>query len=124
MQITGPTLSKGSNPTLPIMILVLKLDSLEEIKNKVNQKINENNKQTLEESNAYSLFAYAIRSQVTRDYYLRRLRIFFTYINLQPHSTIEERCNYFADMGINDPTWAFNCIVRLLQYQKERDENN
>ena len=33
-----------------------------------------------EESNAYSLFVYAIRSQVTRDYYLRRLRIFFNYI--------------------------------------------
>jgi hypothetical protein len=37
---------------------------------------------------------------------------------------MEERCNYFADMGINDPTWAFNYIVRLLQYQKERVENN
>ena len=48
--------------------------------------------QTLEESNAYSLFVYAIRSQVTRDYYLRRLRIFFNYINLQSDSTIEERC--------------------------------
>ncbi len=78
----------------------------------------------MEESNAYSLFAYLIRSQVTRDYYLRRLRIFFTHINLQPHSKIEERCNYFTDMGINNLTWAFNYIVRLLQYQKERDENN
>jgi len=27
----------------------------------------------IEESNAYSLFLYAVRSQVTRDYYLRRL---------------------------------------------------
>ncbi len=38
--------------------------------------------QTLEEPNAYSLFVYAIRSQVTRDCYLR-LRIFFNYINLK-----------------------------------------
>jgi hypothetical protein len=53
--------------------------------------------QTLEESNAYSLFVYAIRSQVTRDYYLRRLRIFFNYINLQSDFTIEERGNYFAN---------------------------
>ena len=30
------------------------------------------------ESNAYSLFIYAVRSQITRDYYLRRLRIFLT----------------------------------------------
>ncbi len=60
--------------------------------------------QTLEESNAYSLFVYAIRSQVIRDYYLRRLRIFFNHLNVQPDSKSEERCNYFAEMGINDLT--------------------
>ena len=50
-----------------------------------------------EESSAYSLFVYAIRSQVTRDYYLRRLRIFFNYIGLFPEGgTMEERCNLFA----------------------------
>ena len=78
--------------------------------------------QSLEESNAYSLFVYAIRSQVTRDYYLRRLKIFFNYINLQSDGTMEERCNYFADKGTKDPKWAFNCIIRFLQYQKERVE--
>jgi hypothetical protein len=76
----------------------------------------------LEESNAYSLFVYAIRSQVTRNYYLRRLRIFFNHINLEPDETIEQRCNYFADKGINDPNWAFNSILRFLQFQKERVE--
>jgi hypothetical protein len=75
--------------------------------------------QSLEESNAYSLFVYAIRSQVTRDYYLRRLKIFFNYINLEYEKTMEERCNYFADKGTKDPNWAFNCIVRFLQYQKK-----
>ena len=78
--------------------------------------------QSLEESNAYSLFVYAIRSQVTRDYYLRRLRIFFNYIDLQPDKTIEERCNCFADKATNDPTWAFNSIIRFLQFQKDRVE--
>jgi hypothetical protein len=47
-------------------------------------------KQNLQETNAYSLFVYAIRSQVTRDYYLRRLRIFFNHINLEPDLTMEE----------------------------------
>ena len=74
--------------------------------------------QTHEESNAYSLFVYAIRSQVTRDYYLRRLKIFFNHINLEPDKIMEQRCNYFADKATNDPTWAFNCIVRFLQFQK------
>jgi hypothetical protein len=78
--------------------------------------------QSFEESNAYSWFVYAVRSQVTRDYYLRRLRIFFNYINLQSDLTIEQRCNYFASKGTNDPTWAFNCIVRFLQFLKERVE--
>jgi hypothetical protein len=44
--------------------------------------------QSLEESNAYSLFVYAVRSQVTRDYYLRRLRIFFNYLGLKSDQTI------------------------------------
>ena len=58
------------------------------------------------QSDAYSLFVYAIRSQVTRDYYLRRLKIFFNYIDLLPEGTIEERCNLFATKSIGDPTWA------------------
>ena len=73
---------------------------------------------------AYSLFVYAVRSQVTSDYYLRRLRIVFNYIDLQTDLTMEVRCNYFANKRINDPTWTFNCIVRFLQFQKEKVENN
>jgi hypothetical protein len=79
--------------------------------------------QTYEESNAYSLFVYAFRSQVTRDYYLRRLRIFFNYINFELDKTMEQRCKWFVDKGSNDPTWAFNSILRFLQFQKERVEN-
>jgi hypothetical protein len=45
---------------------------------------------SFEKSNAYSLFVYAIRSQVTRDYYLRRLKIFFNHIDLEPDKSIEE----------------------------------
>lgn len=79
--------------------------------------------QSLEESNAYSLFVYAIRSQVTKDYYLRRSRILFNYLDLISDQTIQEKCNFFANKGTNDPSWAFNCIVRFLQFQKERVEN-
>ncbi|HLN35646.1 MAG TPA: hypothetical protein VK250_10270 [Nitrososphaeraceae archaeon] len=76
--------------------------------------------QNYEGSNAYSLFVYAIRSEVTRDYYIRRLRILFNYINLESNKTIEERCNYFARKGTKDPNWAFNCVVKFWQYQEER----
>jgi hypothetical protein len=55
----------------------------------------------IEESDAYSMFVYAVRSQVTRDYYLRRLRIFFNHINLLPSRTMEERCNFFAEKALS-----------------------
>jgi hypothetical protein len=75
-----------------------------------------------EESDAYSLFLYAIRSEITRDYYLRRLRIFFNYLNLLPDRTMKERCNEFASSGLKDPSWAFHCIIRFMQFQRERVE--
>ena len=69
-------------------------------------------------------YLYMQLNHKLHDYYLRRLRIVFNYIDLQTDLTMEERCNYFANKRINDPTWAFNCIVRLLQFQKERVEIN
>ncbi len=51
------------------------------------------------ESDAYSLFLYPVRSQITRDYYHRRLRIFFNHISLLPNAAMEERCNQFAFKG-------------------------
>lgn len=38
---------------------------------------------------------------------------------------MEERGTYFVvDMRIKDTTWAFNYIVRCLQYQKELKTTN
>jgi hypothetical protein len=54
---------------------------------------------TTEESNSYSLFLYAIRSPVTRDYYLRRLRSFFNHIDPLDKGSLEEKCNQFAAAG-------------------------
>ncbi len=86
------------------------------------RKIEKSEQIEVEESNAYSLLVYAVRSQVTRDYYLRRLRIFFNHIGLLSEGTMEQRCILFAANGQKDPNWAFSCIVRFLQYQKERVE--
>ena len=35
---------------------------------------------------------------------------------------MEERCNLFVAKGKKDPNWAFSCIIKFLQYQKERVE--
>ena len=55
----------------------------------------EQNKERSQEASltdAYSLFVYAIRTKITRDYYLRRLRSFFDFIELHPSAKIECRC--------------------------------
>ena len=70
----------------------------------------------VKDSDAYSLFVCAVRSQVTRDYYLRRLRIFLNHISLLPGGTMKERCNLFASKEKKNPGWVFSCIVRFLQY--------
>ena len=77
---------------------------------------------TIEESNPYSVFVYAVRSSLTREYYLRRLRTFFDFLGIEPQKTIEERCNSFAKLGREDSNWSFNSILKFLQFQKERVE--
>jgi len=74
------------------------------------------------QTDAYSLFVYAIRTQITRDYYLRRLRTFFDFITLLPNSRIENRCNRFAAIAIKDHNWTVGKIVGFLQFQKGRVE--
>ncbi len=83
-------------------------------------QIENRNERSGEESDPYSLFLYAIRSDITRNYYLRRLRAFFNHLNLLPDRTMEERCNEFAAKGLKDPSWAFHSIIRFMQYQRER----
>jgi hypothetical protein len=69
-------------------------------------------------TDAYSLFVYAIRTQITRDYYLRRLRTFFDYIKLLPNASIERRCNNFAANAAKDHNWTFSKIIGFLQFPK------
>jgi integrase len=74
------------------------------------------------ESDPYSMFAYAIRSSLTRDYYLRRLRRFFDFLGLNTQGTIDKRYNLFAEMGKANPSWVFSGVIQFLQFQKERVE--
>jgi integrase len=73
---------------------------------------------------AYSLYVYAIRSPVTRDVYLRRLRIFFNHIqSLSMNETMDIRCNIFAEKSTSNSKWVFSKILKFLRFQKERVEN-
>jgi hypothetical protein len=41
---------------------------------------------------------------------------------LLPDESIAKKCDYFVKKGKEDSDWAFNNIVRFLQFQKERVE--
>ena len=70
------------------------------------------------ESDAYSLYLYGMRSPVTRDTYLRRLRIFFNHIQLLSNGEpMNVRCNLFVDKSRATPSWAFSQILIFLQFQ-------
>ena len=76
----------------------------------------------IEDNNAYSLFLYGVRSPVTRDYYLRRLRIFFNHIDLLSGETMDKRCQFFAEYARTNPNLVINDIIRFLQFQRDRVE--
>ncbi|MGN6709912.1 MAG: hypothetical protein ACTHKF_11270, partial [Candidatus Nitrosocosmicus sp.] len=64
---------------------------LKQIEKKQYQEQYDNNNDT------YSLYVYAMRSPVTRDTYLRRLRIFFNHIQiLSLDEPMDISCNLFA----------------------------
>ena len=89
---------------------------------KQQEEVQECKFESIDCNDAYSLFLYGIRSPVTRDYYLRRLRIFFNHIKLLPNETMDKRCQYFADYAVNNPKLVITDIIRFLQFQRDRVE--
>src|ERR1044072_9687227 len=73
-------------------------------------------------SNAYKMFVFSIRSDVTRKYYERRLRHFFNHFNfdLENSKNMETRCNNFSIKGKNDSNLAIEQVITFLHFQKER----
>lgn len=67
----------------------------------------------------WALYLYAIKSPATKEKYLLRLKKFLEFLNLEDGS-LEIRARVFARMAINDVHWAFNCILKFMQLQKER----
>ena len=72
----------------------------------------------------YQMFNYAIKTEITRKYYERRLKKFFDFIEFEmvADKDIENRCNKFAEKSKNNINWTLSQIIRFLQYQKERRE--
>ena len=75
-------------------------------------------------SNPYMMFKFSVRSETTRKYYERRIRLFLDFINfgLEKKNNIEERCNEFAYKGSSEIKWSVEQVIRFLQFQKDRVE--
>ena len=65
---------------------------------------------------AYSIFIYGIRSPLTLEHYLRRLKSFFNYIELLPERNIAEGFNYFVQKAKENSVLAFNSITNFLHF--------
>jgi hypothetical protein len=71
----------------------------------------------------YSMFRYSIRSELTRKYYERRIRIFLDFIQFETGiKEMERRCNSFAEKGSNNVNWSISQIISFLHFQKQRVE--
>jgi integrase len=66
----------------------------------------------------WTLYLYAMRSPATKEKYLIRLGKFLNFLNLQ--GKLEDKARAFAEKGKADSTWAFNGILKFIQFQKER----
>jgi hypothetical protein len=69
----------------------------------------------------YSMFIFAMKSQVTRRKYIGRFARFLDFIGLS-QGTIEQRCKSFTEKAESESKWALNNIIRFLQSQKQRVE--
>ena len=71
-----------------------------------------------EELNPWTLYLYSIKSPATKEKYLLRLGKFLDYLNFQ--GALEDKARAFARKGKVDSIWAFNSILKFIQFQKER----
>ena len=55
------------------------------------------------------------RKLISEDY----VDVIFDAIELEG-TTFDTRCTLFAMKGREDPSWAFSCILRFIQSQKNR----
>jgi hypothetical protein len=72
-----------------------------------------------EELDPWSLFIYAMKAPMTRNRYQTRLAKFFDFIGIAG-TRLEDRARAFAKRGKNDSNWAFNNIVKFVQFQNSR----
>jgi len=67
----------------------------------------------------YSIFLHSMKSSVTKKKYIRRLEMFFDFIEI-PGKSMDDRCKYFVDYGEKNINWIYTNILRFVLFHKER----
>ncbi|HEY6588508.1 MAG TPA: hypothetical protein VIY98_09465, partial [Nitrososphaeraceae archaeon] len=59
----------------------------------------------------YLMFKYAIKTEITRKYYERRLNKFFDFIEFEIDKYVEYRCNKFIEKSKDNVNWTLSQII-------------
>jgi hypothetical protein len=74
--------------------------------------------ETMEASDPWMLFLYALKASATREKYIRRLIKFLDFLGYT--GTKEEKARAFAAQAKADPSYAFNSVLKFFQSKREQ----
>jgi integrase len=74
--------------------------------------------ETMEATDPWLLFLYALKAPATKDEYTQRLTKFLDFLGYK--GTKEEKARAFAAQARADPNYAFNSILKFFQSKREQ----
>jgi integrase len=74
--------------------------------------------ETMEATDPWMLFLYALKAPATREKYIQRLTKFLDFLGYT--GTSEKKARTFAAQAKADPTYAFNSLLRFFQRKREQ----
>jgi hypothetical protein len=74
--------------------------------------------ETMEATDPWMLFLYALKAPATREKYIQRLIKFLYFLGYT--GTKEQKALVFAAQAKADPNYAFNCVLKFFQNKREQ----
>ncbi|MDQ3852454.1 MAG: hypothetical protein M3299_06440 [Thermoproteota archaeon] len=74
--------------------------------------------ETMEATDPWLLFLYALKAPATKDKYTQRLTKFLDFLGYK--GTKEEKARAFAAQAKADPNYAFNSILKFFQNKRDQ----
>lgn len=86
----------------------------------IEQKIDNLNKIENNENDILTLYLFSLGSPVSKDKYAKRLENFFDFLNIEGLTIREKSTNFIAEFNKEGDQWAFNSILKYVQFHLER----